>query len=241
MVAASAAVGRERSNIHAITEVDITEARRLMDESRQRTGQRLSLTAYIVACLSRAVAENPSMNSFRRGRKLVRLNDVTISVLMERDISGEKVPEPLGIQAAQEKSFAQINDEIRAAQRAPGGKLGSLSGMQWVSIIPGFLLKIFIRIASRSIRMNSRYGVIGVTAVGMFGTDATWFVPLSGATMTVTVGGIVKRPSLTDARENNEHLCLTFTFNHDIVDGAPAARFIKRFSELAAGADLLRT
>lgn len=237
MVAASASIGRERNNIHAVTEVDITEVRRLIDENRQRTGQRLSLTAYVVACLSRAVAENSYINAFRRGRKLVLLNDVTVSVLMERNVSGEQVPEPLGIQAAQSKSFMQINDEIRSAQQASGGKLGSLSGMTWINIIPGFLLKAFIRIASRSIKMNSRYGVVGVTAVGMFGTEALWFVPLSGATLTVTIGGIMKRNTLD---KKNEYLCLTLSFNHDIVDGAPAARFVKRFAEIITSAQLLR-
>jgi hypothetical protein len=95
MAAASAAVAAERNTIHGITEVDISEPRRLMREHKKRTGETLSLTAY-VACLARAVAENPEMNSFRRGRKLVLLDDVTISVLIEREISGEKIPEPWG-------------------------------------------------------------------------------------------------------------------------------------------------
>jgi pyruvate/2-oxoglutarate dehydrogenase complex dihydrolipoamide acyltransferase (E2) component len=32
--------------------------------------------------------------------------------------------------------------------------------------------------------------------------------------------------------ENREHLCLTVSFDHDIIDGAPAARFIQHFKEL---------
>jgi pyruvate/2-oxoglutarate dehydrogenase complex dihydrolipoamide acyltransferase (E2) component len=65
-------------------------------------------------------------------------------------------------------------------------------------------------------------------------------IPLSGATVAVTVGGIVERPSVSDGRiETREHLCLTVSFNHDIVDGAPAARFLKRFSELLTSSELL--
>ena len=44
MVAASASVGREQNNIHAVTEVDISEPRRWIREHAQRTGDRLSLT-----------------------------------------------------------------------------------------------------------------------------------------------------------------------------------------------------
>jgi pyruvate/2-oxoglutarate dehydrogenase complex dihydrolipoamide acyltransferase (E2) component len=91
--------------------------------------------------------------------------------------------------------------------------------------------------------MMERYGAVGVTAVGMFGkkNQALWLVPIvGGATVGVAVGGIVKRPCISDGQlESREHLCLTITFNHDIVDGAPAARFVKRFSELLMSGELL--
>lgn len=240
MVAASASVGRERNNIHAIIEVHITEPRRLMQEHRERTGERLSVTAFVITCLARAIAEYPNLNAFRKGSKLILLDDVTISCLVEREIAGEKVPEPFGIQAAQTKTYRQIHGEIRAAQRQGEDGIGGLSGTTWVRFIPGFLLRTFIRVASRNIRMMKRFGAVGVTAVGMFGNEAFWCIPLSGATVTVTVGGIVERPCISDGRiEAREHLCLTVTFNHDIVDGAPAARFLKRFSELLRGGEPL--
>ena len=241
MVAASASIGREQNNIHAIIEVDITEPRRLMREHRQRTGERLSLTAFVITCLARAIAENPNLNSFRKGRKLILLDDVTISAMVEREIAGEKVPEPFGIRAAQTKAYRQIHDEIRAAQRHGEDGLGGLSGTRWIRFIPGSLLRMFIQAASHSIHMMDRFGAVGVTAVGMFGNEALWFIPLSGATVVVTVGGIVERPSASGGRiETREHLCLTVTFNHDIVDGAPAGRFLKRFSELLTSSELLR-
>jgi pyruvate/2-oxoglutarate dehydrogenase complex dihydrolipoamide acyltransferase (E2) component len=241
MVAASATVGREQNSIHAIVELDITDPRRLMREHRQQTGERLSLTAYVVTCLARALVEHPNLNSFRKGGKLILLDDVTTSVLVERDLAGERVPEPFGIRAAQTKTYRQIHDEIRAAQQDGSDGLGGLSGLTWVRFIPGFLLRAFIRLASRNIGMNARFGAVGVTAVGMFGNEALWFLPLSAATVVVTVGGIVERPALVDGCvESREHLCLTVTFNHDIVDGAPAARFLKTFTRLLKGGDLLR-
>jgi pyruvate/2-oxoglutarate dehydrogenase complex dihydrolipoamide acyltransferase (E2) component len=89
-----------------------------------------------------------------------------------------------------------------------------------------------------------RYGTVSITAVGMFGSknQAAWGLPLvGGATVAVAVGGIVERPCVCDGRlETHEHLCLTVTFNHDIVDGAPAARFLKRFSDLLKNGELLR-
>ena len=72
MAAASAAVGREHDTIHMLTEVDITEPRRLIREHRERTGEQLSLTAYIVTCLARAVAGQHEGDGRRVAGKQVR-------------------------------------------------------------------------------------------------------------------------------------------------------------------------
>lgn len=241
MAAVSAAVARERHTIHGLTEADISEPRRRMREHRERTGESLSLTAYVVCCLARAVAENPQLNSFRKGRKLILLEDVSVSVLVERELDGERVPEPVGIHAAQTKSYRQIHEEIRAAQSHAADRIGSLSGMGWVRLIPGFLLRAFFRLASRSIRLMARYGAVSVSAVGMFGAGPVWFVPLGGATVVVAVGGVVERPVLRDGRlEAREHLCLTVSFDHAIVDGAPAARLVARLKQLIEGGEALQ-
>jgi pyruvate/2-oxoglutarate dehydrogenase complex dihydrolipoamide acyltransferase (E2) component len=243
-IAASASVGRQQNNIQASFEVDITDPRRFMREHQQRTGEKLSLTAFVVSCLAQAVAEHPHLNAFRKGRKLILLDDVTIGVLVERNIAGEDMPETLGIRAAQTKTYQQIHNEIRAAQDNGEEKFGGLSGFTWIRFIPGFLMRTFIRAASHNIGMMKRFGAVGVTAVGMFGkkNQALWLIPLSGgATVTVTVGGIVERPVIINEQlENHEHLCLTASFNHDIVDGAPAVRFVKRFSELLVSSEKLR-
>lgn len=89
--------------------------------------------------------------------------------------------------------------------------------------------------------MAKRYGVVGVTSIGMFGAGAAWAIPLTAATVTLTVGSIVPRPVLRDgALEEREHLCLTVSFNHDLVDGAPAARFMKRLGEILASGEVVR-
>jgi pyruvate/2-oxoglutarate dehydrogenase complex dihydrolipoamide acyltransferase (E2) component len=51
-------------------------------------------------------------------------------------------------------------------------------------------------------------------------------VPTASATTTnITIGGIGRRQA-------REVLCLTVSVDHDIVDGAPAARFTQRLKEL---------
>jgi pyruvate/2-oxoglutarate dehydrogenase complex dihydrolipoamide acyltransferase (E2) component len=232
MVAAAVRVSHEYGTIHAITEVDITIPRRILSSLSKQIGEKLSFTAFIVASLVRTLKDYPEFNSFRKGRKLILLDDVTVSVLVERAIGDEVLPEPLVIQAAQSKTYRQVHDEIRMAQQKSGDEFGTLSGMMWIRYIPEFLLRIFVRLAARNIYMAKRYGKVGVTAVGMFGKGGVWFVPVSSGTVVATVGGIVEKPIRRGRRVVvRELLCLTLSFNHEIVDGAPAARFVKALAE----------
>lgn len=243
MAAASAAVCRRRNTIHTIAEADVTEARSLLREHRARSGESLSFTAYVVACLARTVAEFPEMNALRKGRRLVLLNDVTVGTLVERRIGGELVPEPFGIRAADKLTYRQVHECVRAAQGRADERLGGLSGATWVRFIPSGLFRAFISGAARNVRMAERYGVVTVTAVGMHARSASpfWLVPLSASTVAVAVGGIVERTRVAGGRaETREHLCVTLSFDHDIVDGAPAARFTTRFAEILASGDLLQ-
>lgn len=89
--------------------------------------------------------------------------------------------------------------------------------------------------------MAQHYGVVSVTAIGMFGSGAAWGIPLTAATVTATVGSIVRRPVLVKGEiQEREHLCITVSFDHEIVDGAPAARFMKRFGEILSSGELAR-
>ncbi|MDI6900902.1 MAG: 2-oxo acid dehydrogenase subunit E2 [Anaerosomatales bacterium] len=241
MVAAASSVNREKNTIHLTTEADITEPRRMIAAHRARTGERLSLTGYVVACLAQTFEEFPRFNSYRVRGRLIVFDELVVSVLFEREVDGASVPEPVPVRDACRKTYRQVNDEIRAAQASEGGSPRSASGMGWIRFVPAPLLRTFIRLAARSIRMQQRYGVVGVTAVGMFGAGPLWLIPLTNATVTVAVGSIATRVAIVDGvAENREHLCLTLSFDHDIIDGAPAARFTSRFVEHLASGEHVR-
>jgi pyruvate/2-oxoglutarate dehydrogenase complex dihydrolipoamide acyltransferase (E2) component len=240
MVRASASVTHDRNVIHSFTEIDISEPRRLIREHFMRTTEKLSFTAYIVTCLADTIKDFSGFNSFIKGNRLILLDDVTISVLVERELDGEKVPEPIGISQSQNKTLLDINKEIREAQNNQGDKLGSLSGLTWVRFIPRFLLGIFVGIANTNIALGKRYGKIAVTAVGMFSNEAVWFIPHGSATVLLTIGSISNKIIETEGKpESREHLCLTASFDHDIIDGAPASRFMGQLIETIKSGKLI--
>ena len=232
MVRASASVTRKKNSIHSVTEVDITIPRELIKRHKEQSGEKLSFTAYIVTCFAQVIRQHPRLNSFIKGNRLVILKDVSISVMIEREFNGEAVPEPMVIKKAQDKTYRQINDEVRNAGKQEYHRMGESSKAAWIRFIPGFLLKTFIKLADRSKKMAAKYGKVAVTAVGMFSKEPVWFIPHGTATVLVTVGSIVKRVVEVNGQfESREHLCLSVSFDHDIIDGAPAARFMNQFIE----------
>jgi pyruvate/2-oxoglutarate dehydrogenase complex dihydrolipoamide acyltransferase (E2) component len=224
---ASASVTRRKNTIHCLAKADVTTPRRLLREHAERTGEKLSFTAYVVTCLAQVLRQHPRLNAYIRGSRLVILDEVTISVLVEREFLDEKIPEPVGIQRAQAKTYRQINQEIRDAKSAGSDRLGSLSGSSWIRLIPSFLLKCFVRLAEKNVKLARKYGKVAVTAVGMFTNEPVWFTPHGSGTILITVGSIEKKSERVEGTwETREYLCLTGSFDHNIVDGAPAARFM---------------
>ncbi len=107
--------------------------------------------------------------------------------------------------------------------------------------MPGPIRRLFFRLAATQPSVLKRFnGTVLVTSVGMYGKVSGWGIPLAGHSLAVTVGGIEAKPVLQDGVVcNRPHLRLTVTFDHDIIDGGPAARFTQRFAGLIqAGAGL---
>jgi 2-oxoacid dehydrogenases acyltransferase (catalytic domain) len=68
----------------------------------------------------------------------------------------------------------------------------------------------------------------------MVGNGAGWGIPASSPSICwITVGGIGhKGEDVGGQSTTRDCLSLTVSFDHNLVDGAPAARFTERFKEL---------
>ena len=77
-------------------------------------------------------------------------------------------------------------------------------------------------------------GTVGITAVGMFGEgQGGWGISTGAHVLDLVVGSTAWKPAVVEGRiEPREILNLTVVFDHDVIDGAPAARFTRRLVEL---------
>src|SRR5438876_11101388 len=103
--------------IHGLIEVDVTRAREFLREHQAKTGESLSFTAFLIACLGKAVDEHKAVQAFRKGSKrLILFEEVDVYTLIERDVAGQKQIISRTIRAANRKTFPEIHHEIRTAQ-----------------------------------------------------------------------------------------------------------------------------
>lgn len=225
-------VAQSQHSIHGLLEVDVSLPRRLMREYKDKTGETLSFTGLIIGCLAQAVGENKALNAYRLGRnRLVIFDEVDISTPIERKAEGQRIGTPYVIRAANTKTFWEIHREIRTAQVE---EAGAYQRMRLSGSLPNFVMRLFWKLLRRYPHMKKKYtGTVGITAVGMFGKSAGWGIPITNYTLQVTVGGIGEKPWVVDGRiETRQVLSLTVSADHDVVDGAPLARFVQRFKEL---------
>ena len=223
-----------RSIIHGLVEFDVTDARQRIHHRKERSGAELSFTAFLVHCLARTIDEHPNVNAYRdwRGR-LVRFDDVDVMVIIEVEIDGNRIGVPHVIRAANRRSLQSIHDEIRTVQTDPGER--QQPGFASLAIrLPGPIRRLFFRLPQWFPRRWKRIaGTVAVSSVGMFGTDGGWAITPTNYTLQLTVGGIGQKPGIVNGEiEPREYLSITATFDHDVVDGAPATRFVQRLKEL---------
>jgi pyruvate/2-oxoglutarate dehydrogenase complex dihydrolipoamide acyltransferase (E2) component len=231
-------VAGRRSNVHGLVEFDLTEPRARLRAIEAETGNRLSFTAFVVCCLARAIEDHPRMNAYRDWRGSVHVfEEIDVNVLVETTVDGERLGVPHVLRDAGERSVRSLHEEIRSAQQSPDPTALSPTAKAALRL-PGPIRRLVWRLPQAfPRRWKDVAGTVGVTSVGMFGRGGGWAISPTNYTVQVTVGGISEKPRLVDGDlSTREFLHLTVTFDHDVVDGGPATRFVRRFGELVEAA-----
>ena len=232
--------------IYGLLEVDVTIVRKLITEHERRTGEKLSFAGFLTFCLARAVDEDKTIQAYRKGNKqLILFDDVDVGLMVERQVGEKRALMVHTIRAANRKTYREIHDEIRRVQTEP------VPPGRWMPnwfrsalLLPWPLSRLVIAL----IRMNGRRdptiavsmgGTVALTSVGMFGGGHSgWGISPTLHPLGLVVGSISWKPVVVDGRiEPREILNLTVSFDHDIVDGGPATRFVRRLVELIESGD----
>ncbi len=233
-----------RRPMQALAEFDVTKARVYFTEYKKRTGQNLSFSAWLVNCVARAVNEYKQVQGLRKGKNLIVFDDVDVWLTIERKTGSEGAVRAVILRKANEKTVMQIHDEIRAAQEADASrgtvpreseKEASTSPM---STLPDFVRRLGVwRYRRNPFRRKMAQGTVGMTSVGnvLGETTGFWGFPIVSGPFPLwfTIGVISRKPGFEAGRiEARDYLPLSVVFDHDVVDGGDAARFLGKLGQL---------
>ncbi len=223
-------MSKKKNYIKALIEIDITRGYQLIREKRKTGGKRISLTAWVIRNIASTIAENPEVQALRKRNRLFVYKDVDVLLAVETKIEGESFPVVHVIRKANEKSALQLTHEIQELRK---NSINEQKKAEWNKVkyfirLPWFIRKIiYKRVLSSPPKFKKWMGTTAVTAVGMFGTASGWGISLPLHSLAFTLGGISEKPVLKDEIvHNHRFLHITINIDHDILDGAPAARFV---------------
>lgn len=233
---------RMKHHVKALIELDVTEARKMIGEQKRQNID-ISFNSWLIKCIGKTVEEFKDIHGIRKGkRRIVLFEDIDISIMIEREIQGEKVPLPYVVRKTNEKSISDISDEIKAGRSQPINDEGNyVLGekkneylMKIYYFMPGFIRRIMWRyIINNPFLTKQNMGTVMITSVGMMGKINGWVIPVSVHPLSFAIGSIIKKPGVKDERvEIREYLYVTAAVDHDVIDGAPAVRALSRLTEL---------
>jgi len=111
---------------------------------KEATGERISLTTYIVKSFTCATDADRSMHAYRHGSsKLVVFDDIDVAVMVERDIVGGSLPVACIVRSVIRKSSGDIHRELKTARSTPLREHGPMSALETPLFeLPSVLRKI---------------------------------------------------------------------------------------------------
>jgi len=196
---------RQTARVTLMTELDATglfELRAALRPELERQGIPLSYDALLIAVVARALGEFPYMNAMQVGEEIHLLDEVNVGVAVDTE-RGLLVPV---IRNADKKTIPAIAREMsELVQHVRAG-----------SSLPDEL----------------QGSTFTLTNLGMFGVDV--FTPIINLPELAILGvGRMKRcPAEFEGQiVLRQRMTLSLSFDHRLVDGAPAARFLQRIAQ----------
>jgi pyruvate/2-oxoglutarate dehydrogenase complex dihydrolipoamide acyltransferase (E2) component len=245
MVIDSVRIGKRKNTVMGFLEMDITDAKKAIKEINNQSSKRYSLTAYIMACVSRAVEENKILHGYRNlWGKIILFHEVDITSIVEIETDGEKFPYAHIVRNCNNKSLGEISRELKKIKDRGDGVLKNNQSKTFFKIflhLPAFIRTAFYWISFKFPTLfKKNAGTVLISSFGMYGSGAGWGMGYPIYTLGVFVGSISQKLVIVENQfQEREMIHLTLTFDHDIIDGAPAARFSNRLRELIESCHLI--
>lgn len=240
-------VSLKQHHINVIAQVEIDLVLNLIKQYEKKTGEKISLTGYLIFVVSRVIDQYKDVHAIRVGLKKYIFNDVDVHIIVEKeDKDGEKVPTSHIIRQANQKSILEIHREIRRVQEEKieglvrkGSKRKKLQKL--FSSFPKFLRRqVLKRMVRNPKMMKKNLGTVCVTAVGMLTGGIRTLgmpIPIQPWPLQFALGCFDTKVIIENEKVvQRDILNVTITLDHDTVQGGTMTRFLTEIHRLVKAA-----
>jgi pyruvate/2-oxoglutarate dehydrogenase complex dihydrolipoamide acyltransferase (E2) component len=231
---------KRKHNIYEMFQADITD---FMAWRASAGDAGCSITTYVLTCFAHAVQKQPDMQAYRSafGGSLITFDAVDVSYTVEKSIEGQPVAWAYMIRDAGRKPLMDVEAALQRAKTAPlEGSAGWARAIR-LARLPRLIRRLFwLGPRYSPFLMKRHLGSVGVTSVGMFSKGGLSLLPLSPLTLTLSIGAIEQKLEQRDGEIiERQVISLCLIADHDIIDGAPLARFAEALRGKISAPDVL--
>ena len=233
-------MGKQKHHIVALLELDVTESRRKIRAYNKVHRKKVSFTAWLISVIGKTIKKHEMVSSYLMGKKrLMVFDDINISIIVEKELNGVKVPFPLIIERANEVSIESIAERISDAKNQKLTENDIILQKKTKKteriyyLLPKYLRLLFWKYLLKHPKFAFKeMGNVAFTSIGMIGKINCWFIPISVHPICFGVGSIIKKPAVIDDKiVIREILNASVLIDHDVIDGAPMTRFINELKK----------
>lgn len=228
-------IGRQKHHVAGMIELDVSKSREKIRCYNKTNINKISFTAWLISVIACSIKKHETTSSYLKGKnKLMIFDDINVSIVVEKELNGQRVPIPLVIEKANESSIESITMQIANAKDEKltnsdfvlQRKAGYFEKLYYV--LPGFIRRYVWKFLLKHPKLVfKKMGNVAFTAIGMIGKVNGWFIPISIHPICFGISSILKKPVVIDNKiEIREILKMTILLDHDVIDGAHMVRFI---------------
>jgi len=229
-------VGRESIPAYLIYDIDMTWAENLRKKFAA-LGYKTTVTAILLKAIAIAQRAHPMTRTalLPTGRRIT-LNHICAGFTVERFVKGQPAVFFGSIKEPDMKPLIEITDELRSYSTDDIEQNEALEVQDWFNTVPNFIRRVilFFGMLIPSLRIHYMGATFGLSSLGKFGCKA--IVPPCVSASTFGIGEVEERPVAVDGKvEVRPCLSIVLNFDHRLIDGAPAARFMQDVIHLLQG------
>ena len=217
-------------------DIDMSWAEKLQTELLDK-GFKITVTALLIKAIGLAQLKHPeSRTIWLPWGRVATLNNICAGFTVEKVVEGESAVYFGTIQKPHLKSVAEIASELSEYSRRKPEEIPQLEIEHRFAKMPWLIRRLILLtgLSLPAIRLKYLGATFGISSLGKYGMKV--LIPPCACTCTFGVGSVEDTPVVREGQIVVRPIMnLILNFDHRLIDGAPAARFLSDVRSLLEG------